>query len=91
MPVAGPADVARADEMWPGTTGDELDSGRSLYVEHCSACHRPVSPAAHTAEEWDVLFGEMNERAHLSDEDARLVKHYLITMAHAKTPVPDAE
>ena len=81
LPIATPADVARAGERWPGTTASELARGRSLYAGHCGSCHRPVAPESRAAEEWPAHVHEMQGQAKLSDEQARLVVRYLVTMA----------
>jgi cytochrome c5 len=81
MPRPSDADAARAGQRWPGTTVAELERGRSLYVARCAGCHQPVAPERIPADEWPEHVREMKERAHLSDEEMRLVERYLVTMA----------
>ena len=81
IPVAGPADVARAAERYPGVTEADLASGRTLFASHCGACHAPPAPTSKAADVWPGEIHEMKERARLDDAQARLVERYLVTMA----------
>jgi mono/diheme cytochrome c family protein len=56
-----------------------LQTGRDLYVEHCSVCHRLRRPEKYEASRWPALVEKMNKNAHLSDEEKGLVVNYLQT------------
>jgi mono/diheme cytochrome c family protein len=75
-PPATAADAARAH-----TSLAALDQGRSLYLGHCGACHTPPSPSSQSVDKWPGHVDEMQTRAHLSHEQAELVKQYLVTLA----------
>ncbi|HKA91116.1 MAG TPA: hypothetical protein VKE22_25815 [Haliangiales bacterium] len=81
LPVATEIDATRAAERFPGTTAADLAHGRKLYQGRCGACHRPVQPAKVPSAEWPGHVHEMQQRAHLSDEEAALVERYLVTMS----------
>lgn len=83
LPAATTADADRASRTWPGTTVAELEHGRQIYRERCSACHRPVAPHKVTPAEWPGHIAEMRTRAHLTEEQARLIEHYVVTMSRA--------
>jgi hypothetical protein len=84
-PPVTPADAGRASQRWPGTDQAQLEAGRALYVERCSSCHVPPAPTSVPADRWPGEVAEMKERAGLSDDEARLVERYLITVA-SRTP-----
>ena len=70
------ADAARAH-----TTIAELDHGRTLFMAHCGSCHVPPSPDSQPVDAWPGHVDEMQTRAHLSPDEASLVKQYLVTIA----------
>lgn len=76
-PPVTPQQAQAAQAHWPGITVAELDRGRSLYLGRCSSCHDLVPPARYSATEWPAQVAKMQQRAHLSDADARLVASYL--------------
>jgi cytochrome c5 len=80
VPPVTPADAQRAQTRWPGTDVAQLESGRALFMDKCSACHVPPSPASLKAEAWPAQVEEMKLRAGLGDEQVQLVERYLITM-----------
>jgi len=75
-PVATQADAARA-----GIDVAQLEHGRSLYMARCSVCHLPPAPASKAPSAWPAKVAEMRLRAHLDDDEARLVETYLVTVA----------
>jgi cytochrome c5 len=79
--MASPADLQRGAARYPDLTAAQLDDGRSLYAGHCSACHLPPAPASQPASAWPGHVAEMKVRARLSEDQARLVERYLVTMA----------
>ncbi len=61
---------------------DPQAEGERLYRAHCAACHRLRDPKEQTSERWAWAVDHFGPRAHLSDEERRLVLAYL--KAHAK-------
>jgi len=82
LPIAGPADVARAAQRYPDLTADDLASGRQLFASRCGACHAPPAPTSKAADLWPKEIHEMKVRARLDDAQARLIERYLVTMAN---------
>ena len=73
-----PTHVERAQKDWPGTTLEELQDDRSLYVARCSGCHTLYLPGAFPAEHWRASVPEMRERSRLSTEQAERILRYLV-------------
>lgn len=84
-PVATSVDAERAAARWPGTTLEELQQGRSLFVGHCGGCHLPPRPTDFSADEWPGHVDEMRERSGLTMDESDLVVRYLVTMAAPRT------
>lgn len=80
-PHATDADAARAAMRWPGTTTQDLEHGRDLYVGKCSGCHVPPTPSDYTADAWPGHLAEMRERAKIDDETEQAIRRYVVTMA----------
>jgi len=89
VPPVTAADAERAAARWPGTEQGDLESGRSLFIAHCSGCHLPPVPASVPPAAWPEQVEQMRERAHLSVENAALVTRYLIMVA--SRPAPPAQ
>lgn len=88
MPVATPADATRAQAMWPATTVDELNRGRTLVLRRCSSCHQPPSPSQRTAAEWPAQVAAMAERAGLEPDEHPPLTHYLQTFGRDQVARP---
>ena len=73
--------AAAAAARWPGTTRADLERGRELYVNRCSACHALIEPSRFPEEKWHEMVGEMAGRAKLGLEDRDKVLHYLVAFA----------
>ena len=76
VPAATEADAARAH-----TSLASLDQGRTLFMAHCGSCHVPPSPSSQPISAWPGHVDEMQTRAHLTPDEASLVKQYLVTLA----------
>ena len=78
---ASPEDAVRVAPQWPGTTVEDLERGRRLYVRRCSGCHNVVLPRAFPAEKWPGLVDEMAEKARLGPSEREDVVRFLVAVA----------
>jgi len=78
---ATPADAVRLAPRWPGTTLEDLQRGRSLYVRRCSGCHTLILPGAHPVEEWPGLVDGMADKARLRPGERDDVVRFLVAVA----------
>ncbi len=78
---ATPEDAFRLAPRWPGTTVQDLERGRSLYVRRCSGCHTLILPGAHPAEEWPGLVDGMADKARLRPGERDDVVRFLVAVA----------
>lgn len=83
LPRPNAADASFAARHWPGSTLAELERGRDLYVQTCAGCHELRLPDSQPPERWQANVDEMRHKRglHLSDEHARLIVRYLVTMS----------
>lgn len=80
------ADVHWSESRWPGTTLEELQKGRALYVQTCAGCHTLHRPEAYPPEEWPDILKEMEEEMDedkstsitLDPADRRLIERFLV-------------
>jgi mono/diheme cytochrome c family protein len=61
-------------------------AGERLYRAHCAACHRLRDPGEQTRERWAWALERYGARAHLSEEERRLVLDYLQARASDARP-----
>jgi len=78
---ASPQDAVLLAPRWPGTTVEDLERGRRLYVRRCSGCHNVVLPRAFPAEKWPGLVDEMAEKARLGPSEREDVVRFLVAVA----------
>ena len=55
----------------------ELLSGRTLYVDHCSSCHNLHLPKERDAIGWKKQLDEMQVKAKITDGEKELIYKYL--------------
>lgn len=58
-------------------TLEELQQGRSLYVNNCGSCHGLYSPDLYSPVEWNNIMENMAPNTSLSGSEIILVKKYL--------------
>lgn len=85
---ATPEDAVRLAPRWPGTTLEDLQRGRTLYVRRCSGCHNVVLPRAFPPERWPTLVDEMAEKARLGPGERDDVVRFLVAVASDDAPGP---
>ena len=78
------ADVTLVAPQWPGTTIEDVERGRRLYVRRCSGCHTLVLPAAHSPDDWPVLVDAMAEKARLKPGEREDVVRFLVAVSSDK-------
>lgn len=78
---ATPQDVVLLAPRWPGTTLEDLQRGRSLYVRRCAGCHMLVLPGSHAPEDWPGLVDAMASKGPLGPEERDDVVRFLVAVA----------
>ncbi|MCB9550064.1 MAG: cytochrome c [Myxococcales bacterium] len=85
-------DVAWASGQWPGTTLQDLESGRDRYVRRCAGCHTLYVPDAYPPARWPHHVDTMAERSRLAPGERDLIVRYLSVASHrpasARLPAP---
>ncbi len=81
-----PQDVASVTAEWPGTTVQDLERGRRLYVRRCSGCHTLLLPETHTAADWPAYVEVMAGRARLGPSETREVTRFLVALSRGEAP-----
>jgi len=85
------AHVDWAQQQWPDTTLEILESGRKSYTQRCAECHALVPPAEHSPEEWPRYIQAMIKKqgVELSATEQDQILRYL--SAASAIPVPPKE
>ncbi len=83
LPPPSTADVKTANMHWPGTSMEELQSGRHAYLSQCGKCHALKSESAVPRDAWESTVNRMRSKngAKLSDEEVANIARYLYAMA----------
>jgi len=74
-----PADVQWAQTRWPAVTLEDLQDGRSLYVQKCASCHHLRDPAKYEPGRWPELLAKMQPKAKIDEAQVQLLVQYLST------------
>lgn len=77
--TASAADVVK--EMQTKYTDIQREEGKTLWQGNCQKCHKLYEPQSRTVGKWERVLPRMNNRAKLTDEQAALVRAYLISNA----------
>jgi len=83
LPPPSEVDVKTTNTRWPGTTLEQLSSGRRTYLKKCGTCHSLKSEGSVPREVWEGTVNRMRAKngAKLSDEEVADVSRYLYAMA----------
>lgn len=73
------AHVSWAEERRPGTTLQELQDARAVFLDTCTRCHLARSPTLYEPDRWDFAIRRMlaGESVTISDEVIETVVLYL--------------
>lgn len=61
---------------------DQMAEGKVLWESNCDKCHKLFTPESRDVEKWEAVLPRMVKRSKLTDQQAGMVRAYLIT--HAK-------
>jgi mono/diheme cytochrome c family protein len=83
LPPPNSTDVKAANAHWPGTTIEQLSSGRRAYLNKCGTCHSLKSDSSVPRDVWEPTVNRMRSKngAQLSDEEIADIARYLYAMA----------
>jgi hypothetical protein len=59
--------LARASNIYPGITLDELNQGLADYKQYCSPCHKVKDPNSKTIAQWEKIVPGMSAKAAKSE------------------------
>jgi cytochrome c5 len=72
------------DASRTGFSAESLIIGRTLYTNHCGSCHNLHLPEQYTTKHWLQQMPEMQQKAKISDEEARLITNFLLVRSKAE-------
>ena len=83
LPPPSTADVKTANTHWPGTSMEQLQSGRRAYLNQCGKCHALKSETAVPRDVWEATVDRMRSKngAKITDEEIANIARYLYAMA----------
>jgi hypothetical protein len=80
LPRVSSEQAAKAAERWPGVTLEQLEDGRTLYVNKCAGCHNLRLPESRSAEAWPSILDRMQIKAKLTDDQKTHILQYILTV-----------
>jgi cytochrome c len=63
-------------------TEAQMEEGKTLWQGNCNKCHKLFDPGSRTVDKWEAVLPSMTKRAKLNDQQAGMVRAYLLS--HAK-------
>jgi hypothetical protein len=69
--IPTPSDVSTT------TTLDELNQGRSLYIDNCDRCHGLYAPESFNTSQWKSIMNQMAPKTRLTSSEVNLVTKYV--------------
>jgi cytochrome c1 len=88
MIVPTQADADKAQRDFPSASLAELNSGKSLYEQHCNSCHGLKNLADYSVEAWHNIVPGMVQQCNektpnsVSESDERLILMYVTSVGH---------
>lgn len=79
--VPGPLSMAAiesAQAKWPGTSAEELEQGRQLFLNHCNTCHSYPDRTAYSEADWPGLTRKMGKKADLKEAESELLLRFIL-------------
>lgn len=70
--------LAGAQARWPDTSGEELERGRQLFLQHCDGCHSYPDRTAYSEQKWPSIARRMGSKADLSEVDTERVLRFIL-------------
>lgn len=64
-------------DVTANATLEELQQGRTLYINNCGRCHSLVSPDDYTPGAWNSILASMTPKTSLTSAQVTLVKKYV--------------
>lgn len=80
------ADIDRVSSKFSGYSLADLQEGKNIFEQNCSACHPLKKPTSRTEEQWNKIVPEMVKKVNgkakkeqISPAQQELVLRYLVT------------
>jgi hypothetical protein len=70
-----------SDDATPTASLEELQQGRTLYINNCGKCHDLYSPDDYSASQWRGIMPGMSQKTRMSTTEVTLVTKY-VTRGH---------
>jgi cytochrome c5 len=88
LPEPTSAHVALAQQAQPGTSLEDLQRGRTLYLRRCGNCHALRDPSAYNADEWRSQVERMEKvhKVHLTSAEETDILRYLDVTSAKSAP-----
>jgi hypothetical protein len=69
--------IPTASDVTATATLQELQDGRTLYMNNCGSCHSLYSPDDFSANAWNSIMSSMANKTRMSSSEVNLVKKYV--------------
>lgn len=69
--------IPTSSDVTATATLDELQQGRTLYINNCNSCHDLYSPDSYTPSQWNNIMGNMGMETSMMSDQIILVKKYV--------------
>ncbi|HKK42693.1 MAG TPA: cytochrome c [Bacteroidales bacterium] len=69
--------IPTSSDTTANATLQELEQGRTLYIDNCGACHSLFSPDAYTPTQWRSVMNNMAPKTTMSASEISLVTKYV--------------
>jgi hypothetical protein len=66
-----------AANVTANATLEELQQGRTLYINYCGNCHGLYNPESYTPMQWKSIMNNMGPKTGMSNSDLLLVTKYV--------------
>lgn len=85
LPEPTPGQLAAARATEPGLSLEDLQRGRTTYIQRCGSCHALRAPNERSAEAWPLEVQRMQtqHQVRLTPDEQRDILRYLVAASRA--------
>ena len=76
-----------AQNRLAGTTQEDLNAGKSIYLNECTGCHKPVPITSLSETKWQHEIDKMSPKARLSADQKEKLTRFILSYREANQNV----
>ena len=81
IPASSASPAEEVSEMKKKYNATQIAESKIIFEKHCGECHSLHNPEEFTVKQWDKILPKMSRKSKLTEEQAGLLRAWVITNA----------